>query len=74
MSVDWTDCPDTEVVPGKVPGVPLLKHSRVPADTVVESAELGETPAEIAFNYGLKVVDVRRVLAYAAKHRAVPAP
>jgi uncharacterized protein (DUF433 family) len=74
MSVDWTDCSDTEVILGKVPGVPLLKHSRVPADTVVESAELGETPAEIAFNYGLKVVDVRRVLAYAAKHRAVPAP
>ena len=71
--MDWTGCPYTEIVPGKVSGVPVLKHSRVPADTIVESAELGETPTEIAFNYGLKVGDVRHVLAHAAKHRVVPA-
>jgi uncharacterized protein (DUF433 family) len=46
----------------------------VPADTIVESAELEETAEQIAFNYDLKLDDVRRLLAYAAKHNVVPTP
>lgn len=33
-----------------------------------ESAELGETAEEIAYNHDLKLYDVRRVLAYGAEH------
>jgi len=44
------------------------------ANTIVESAELGETAEEIAFNFDLNVEDVRRLLAYAASHSTVPAP
>jgi uncharacterized protein (DUF433 family) len=54
--------------------VPLLKGTRVPADTIVESAELGETAEQIAFNYDLKLDEVRRLLAYAAEAHAVPTP
>jgi len=71
--VDWSDCDLVEVVQGKVSGVPLIKGSRVPADTVAESAELGETPEEIAYNYDLQVEDVRGVLAHLAR-RPTPAP
>ncbi len=44
--MDWTGCELVERVPGKVSGVPILKHSRVQADTVWESYELGETVEE----------------------------
>jgi uncharacterized protein (DUF433 family) len=72
--MDWSNYDGVETVPGRVSGVPVLKGTRVPADTIVESAELGETAEQIAFNYDLKLDDVRRLLAYAAKHTVVPTP
>jgi len=66
--MDWSGSDIVEVVPGKVSGVPLIKNTRVPADTVLESAELGESPGDIAFNYDLCVEDVRALLEY-ANHR-----
>jgi uncharacterized protein (DUF433 family) len=71
--MDWSDCDVVEVVPGKVSGVPLIRNTRVPAADVWESAELGETAEEIAFNYDLSLEDVRAVLAHAARSH-VPAP
>ena len=68
--MDWTDCPLVEVVPGKVSGQPVIRGSRVQAETVRESAELGETPAEIAYNYDLNVNDVLGVLAYVERQKA----
>jgi uncharacterized protein (DUF433 family) len=41
--MDWCNYDGVETVPGRVSGVPLLKGTRVPADTIIESAELGET-------------------------------
>ena len=63
--MDWTGCDAVEVIPGKVSGVPILKHSRVQADTVLESHELGESIKDIAFSFDLKPEDVRKVLAFA---------
>ena len=68
--MDWSGCDIVEVIPGKVSGVPLIRNTRVPADTVLESAELGETPKEIAFNYDLQVEDVCALLEYATRHLA----
>jgi uncharacterized protein (DUF433 family) len=45
----------------------------VQAITIPESAELGETPEQIAYNYDLKPDEVRRVLAYAVEHSVAPA-
>lgn len=39
--MDWSDCPLVEVVPGKVSGVPILKGTRLPADTILENYEDG---------------------------------
>ena len=69
--MDWSGCDIVEVIPGKVSGVPLIRSTRVPADTVLESAELGESPEEIAFNYDLQVEDVHALLEYSARHLAV---
>jgi len=65
-TIFWEDCPLVEQIPGKVSALPLLKGTRVQADTVIECAELGDTPEEIASDYRLKVDDVRALLAYAS--------
>ena len=67
--MDWTGCDAVEVVPGRVSGVPVLKHSRVQADTVLESYELGETVEEIAYSYSLDPENIRKVLAFVASQR-----
>jgi len=68
--MDWTGCDVVEVVPGKVSGVPILKHSRVQADTVLESYELGESVEEIAYSYSLDPVDIRKVLSLARQTKS----
>ncbi len=50
---DWTGCDLVEIIPGKVSGKPILKDSRVMADQIVESYELGESVAKIAYNFTL---------------------
>jgi uncharacterized protein (DUF433 family) len=62
----WEGCAVIEQVPGIVSGVPVVRGSRVQADTVLESAELGETVEEIAYSYDLDPKDVREVLSFAA--------
>ena len=63
--IDWAACPEVETVPGKVSGVPILKHSRMPADGIVENYRSGLRPDEIAEVFELPVEEVRRLLAYA---------
>ncbi len=65
--INWTNCPDVETVPGKVSGVPILKHSRMPADAIVENYADGLGADEIAEVFELPVEGVRRLLAYAVK-------
>ena len=66
--IDWTECPEVETVPGKVSGVPILKHSRMPADAILENHRSGLPADEIAAVFQLPADAVRRLLAYAAKH------
>ena len=66
--MDWTGCNLVEVVPGKVSGKPILKHSRVTADAVLESYELGESVADIAYSFTLNPDDIRQDLSYPAAH------
>jgi uncharacterized protein (DUF433 family) len=62
--MDWSGCESVEVVPGKVSGVPLIRHTRVPVDLVVSSWDGGESVDEIAFNYDLNLEEINAVLAH----------
>lgn len=33
-TVDWSQCPLVEVIPGKVSGAPLLKDTRLPVEAI----------------------------------------
>ena len=64
--MDWTDCPLVEVVPGKVSGVPLLKGTRLPAETVLSNYEAGSPVEEISGNFDMPQATIRELLTYAA--------
>jgi uncharacterized protein (DUF433 family) len=64
--MNWSDCPEVETVDGKLAGAPILVHSRVPVQAVIDSAGLGETAEEIAYSFSLPAERVRKVLEFAA--------
>jgi uncharacterized protein (DUF433 family) len=45
--MDWSGCEIVEVIPGKVSGAPILKGTRVQADSIVENYESGSPVEEI---------------------------
>jgi uncharacterized protein (DUF433 family) len=68
--VDWSGCPIVEVVPGKVSGVPILKGTRVQADSIVENYESGSPVEEISENFGIPEATIRKLLTFAARQRS----
>ena len=72
--MDWGDCPLVEVVPGKVSGVPILKGTRVQADSIVENFEDGSPVEEISENFAIPETTIRAVLAFAANKRKQTQP
>jgi len=70
--VDWTDCPLVERNPLKLSGVPIVKHTRVQADSIVENYESGSPVKEIAYNFRISEDIIRELLAYAAIRRNQP--
>jgi uncharacterized protein (DUF433 family) len=71
--MDWKQCELVEVIEGKQGGVPLVKGTRIPADQIIEEAELGSPIEEIAENYpSLTREKIHSLIAYADKHKSQP--
>lgn len=70
----WKDCPSVQVDPGKLNGEPTIGPYRLEARTVVECEELGETPEEIAGDYGVPLEDVKAVIGYYHARQAQTTP
>jgi len=70
--MDWTDCPVVEIIPGKVSGAPVIKHSRVRAEDLVVNILEGEE--WLADAYRLPLATVRDVLTFYRQHQAQLAP
>jgi uncharacterized protein (DUF433 family) len=68
--MDWSGCELVEVVPGKVGGAPILKGSRVQADSIVENYEGGSPLEEISENFSIPVEMISAVLSFAASRQA----
>lgn len=49
--IDWTGCELVERISGKVSGRPVIRSTRILADTIVQDAELGSPIEEIHENY-----------------------
>jgi uncharacterized protein (DUF433 family) len=64
--IDWTDCELVERIPGKVSGRPLVRGTRILADTIVQDAELGSPLEEIQENYpDLPLTVLQRLVSFA---------
>jgi uncharacterized protein (DUF433 family) len=70
LQIDWTGCENVERLPGKVSGRPIVRGTRILADTIVEDSELGSSPEEIHENYpDLTIAEIRRLLEFARDSR-----
>jgi uncharacterized protein (DUF433 family) len=64
--IDWTGCELVERIPGKVSGRPIVRGTRILADTIVQDAELGSPLEEIHENYpDLSIAAIQRLISFA---------
>jgi uncharacterized protein (DUF433 family) len=71
--MNWSECSKVEQIPGKVSGQPVVKGTRILADTIVEDDELRSRVEEIHENYpSLPVEKIRKLIAFAHSHQPQP--
>lgn len=77
-TLDWSDCPLVEVIPGKVSGAPLLKNTRLPVHAITgnydafldEGLSPDDAIAETLDCYPEAGLDaIRAILDYRAAHQ-----
>jgi uncharacterized protein (DUF433 family) len=73
-TLDWSQCPGVESVPGRVSGAWVFQNTRMPVSTVFENLEAGATIDEIAEWFDLTRVQIVSVLEFAARSLEPPNP
>ena len=74
MSLNWSECPAVESVPGKVSGAWVFRGTRIPVASVFENLEDGVTIDQIVKMFdGLTLAQVKSVLEFAAESLRTPA-
>lgn len=71
-SLDWSQCPDVESVPGKVSGAWVFKGTRTPVAIVFENLEDGMTIDEVIEQFPVTREQVRAVLEFTARSLDAP--
>ena len=65
-SLDWSQCPAVESIPGKVSGAWTFRNSRTPVKVVFENVKDGMTIDEIVEQYPVSHEEIRAVLDFAS--------
>jgi uncharacterized protein (DUF433 family) len=73
-SLDWSQCPAVESIPGKVSGAWVFKGTRMPVATVFENLEAGLTVEEVMEEFSVTREQINAVLDFAAKSLESPSP
>ena len=73
-SLDWSQCPAVESIPGKVSGAWVFKGTRTPVALVFENLEQGMTIDELIEQFPVTRGQIRTVLEFAARSLEVPVP
>ena len=66
-SLDWSQCPAVESIPGKVSGAWTFRNSRTPVKVVFENLEDGMTIEEIIEQYPVSREEIKAVLDFASR-------
>jgi uncharacterized protein (DUF433 family) len=73
-SLDWSQCPAVESIPGKVSGAWVFKDTRMPVSTVFENLESGASIEEIMEWFDVTREQIVAVLEFAARSLDAPRP
>ncbi len=71
-TLDWSQCPAVESVPGRVSGAWVFKDTRLPISVIFENLEYGSSIEEIMENYRVTREQIQIVLEFAARSAAAP--
>lgn len=67
-SLDWSQCPDVESIPGKVSGAWVLKGTRMPVSAIFENLKAGANVDDlIEWFDGLNRTQVEAVIEFAVR-------
>jgi uncharacterized protein (DUF433 family) len=72
-TLDWSQCPAVESVPGKVSGAWVFRDTRMPVSIVFENLESGATIEEIMEWFHVTREQIVAVLEFAARSLDPPA-
>ena len=67
LAVDWSACDLVERVPERLGGVPVVKDTRLQADSIVVNYAHGSPIGEIEENFDVPEHVIRGILEYAGK-------
>lgn len=73
-TLDWSQCPAVESIPGKVSGAWVFKDTRMPVSTVFENLESGASIDEIMEWFDVTREQIVSVLEFAARSLDAPSP
>jgi len=73
-SLDWSQCPGVERIPGKVSGAWVFAGTRTPVAIVFENLEDGMTIDEVIEQFPVTREQVKAVLEFAARSLDIPTP
>jgi len=69
-TLDWSQCPAVESIPGKVSGARVFRGTRMPVQTVFENLEAGMSVDEITEVFDVTPEEVKAVLHFASQSLA----
>ena len=72
-SLDWSQCPAVESVPGRLNGAWVFRDTRLPVSAVFENLEAGATVDQITEWFDIAKDQVIEVLEFAARSLDAPA-
>ncbi len=73
-TLDWSQCPAVENIPGKVSGAWVFKDTRMPVSIVFENLGAGATIGEIMEWFHVTHEQVVAVIEFAARSLDAPPP
>jgi uncharacterized protein (DUF433 family) len=71
-TLDWSQCPAVESVPGRRCGAWVFRDTRMPVATVFENLEAGASIAEIVEQFHVTHEQIKAVLEFAARSLDAP--
>ena len=71
-TLDWSQCPAVESIPGKVSGAWVLKGTRTPVKVLFENLEAGMSIEEVMEQFPVTREQIDRLMAFVARSLEQP--